>query len=199
MTTVSLASLQSCRSFDTDAWCKQTLKVHWHGAKAKANIFFNISRLFFFLLPALSLSVIGSLQLNHEVVHTLVLLVQFVGDHATYLGTSRTVCWRPCYIPLVLFVVCWRPCYIPWYFSYSLLATMLHTLVLLVQFVGDHADLEALGEATWLTPGPRQVVTLLPPTSDALRGISALCQSQKRVLTVELYRGICTVITVNKP
>ena len=37
---------------------------------------------------------------------------------------------------------------IPWYFSYSLLATMLHTLVLLVQFVGDHADLEALVEAT---------------------------------------------------
>ena len=57
--------------------------------------------------------------------HTLVLLVQFVGDHATYLGTSGTVCWRPCYIL--------------WYFSYSLLATMLHTLVLFVQFVGDHA------------------------------------------------------------
>ena len=123
--------------------------------------------------------------------HTLVLLIQFVGDHATYLGTSRTVCGRPCYIP--------------WYFSYSLWATMLHTLVLLVQLVGDHADLEALVEATWFTSGPRQVVALLPPTSDALRRISALCQSQKRVLTTRvkprcLYSHHCeqTLTTVHK-
>ena len=47
-------------------------------------------------LERLSIPWYFSYSLLVTMLHTLVLFVQLVGDHATYLGTSRTVCWRPC-------------------------------------------------------------------------------------------------------